>query len=173
MATHSPGTDRSDSAETSAAATAPETGATIQGETGCGAGAVAAARPDDYLITAYRDHAHALRQPPHDRVVEQQRLDRAPGGPGVARHDLGLALVVLGWFSFESLGLDLSEVTTKASLAEAFERERRIQRMRRVAGKPTVAALKALTPSDAKAAREVFHAVQRLVDVGKIDEDVG
>src|ERR1700682_5871870 len=24
------------------------------------AGAVAAARPDDYLITAYRDHAHAL-----------------------------------------------------------------------------------------------------------------
>src|SRR3982074_245340 len=45
-------------------------------------GAVAAARPDDYLITAYRDHAHALARGTSANACIAELFGKATGGPG-------------------------------------------------------------------------------------------
>src|SRR3954453_9233095 len=42
-------------------------------------GAVAAARPDDYLITAYRDHAHALARGAGANACMGELLGKAAG----------------------------------------------------------------------------------------------
>ena len=43
------------------------------------AGAVAAARPDDYLITAYRDHAHALARGTSANACMAELFGKATG----------------------------------------------------------------------------------------------
>src|SRR5438045_4489200 len=45
------------------------------------AGAVAATRPDDYLITAYRDHAHALARGTSANACMAELFGKATGGP--------------------------------------------------------------------------------------------